>query len=263
MRGLSALFLQMLLNQVWSAPRSTQESRPQKSEDAVMSNPFSLGTEQLVLLQGYLNIINPSQEPRDLPRYKAILHLFLIHDYDKSGHLDGLELIQLLRGILAQNLQSKASVEQVIPLVDEVLEKQDLDRDGLLSAHEMVTASVYESSILLVKEQSHDNLHVVVPPPDGVHIKLNSGIVETNDKTKEEPVAGGHGLPDAEALESGVANDSPGNDTEELHEISRKVPGQETDDMSDETDHQNDAGTNEQEEEEEDIDVADVILDQM
>lgn len=94
----------------------------------------------------------------------ALLYLFALHDHDRSGRLDGLELLQLLGAVLAQGGTGQPSPEAVGPggpctpwgaggvgqaltlspspqvavLVDRALERQDRSGDGLLDPPELL-----------------------------------------------------------------------------------------------------------------------------
>lgn len=106
----------------------------------------------------------PQPQPHSAPFPIALLYLFVLHDHDRSGHLDGLELLQLLGAVLAQdgeqpdpNVVCPTEVSpctpwspqarpslcptpslQVAALVDRALERQDLSRDGLLDPPELL-----------------------------------------------------------------------------------------------------------------------------
>lgn len=106
----------------------------------------------------------PQPQPHSAPCPTALLYLFVLHDHDRSGHLDGLELLQLLGAVLAQDggrpdpdvvgptemspctprsPQARPSLcptpsPQVAALVDRALERQDLSRDGLLDPPELL-----------------------------------------------------------------------------------------------------------------------------
>ncbi|KAM4602314.1 cell growth regulator with EF hand domain protein 1 [Discoglossus pictus] len=178
----------MLLSQAWGAPRVTQEGRLEQSDNGQIINPFSSGPEQLRLLKEYLMEADPKQENiANLKRHSVILHLFLLHDFDKNGNLDGLELMELLSRILSQNSERKPSPESVILLVDEVLDKQDQSRDGLLSVTELVTPPIYASE--LDEDTSIDTphtVHVVVPPPLRDHSNNPPEVIGTEDIKGED-----------------------------------------------------------------------------
>ena len=96
----------------------------------------------------------------------ALLFLFAMHDHDRSGQLDGLELLQLLGAVLTQGGAGRPSSEavragvraprgpcaelrshcvpiysrppQVAALVDRALEQRDRSGDGLLDPPELL-----------------------------------------------------------------------------------------------------------------------------
>ncbi|XP_064304516.1 cell growth regulator with EF hand domain protein 1 isoform X2 [Phalacrocorax carbo] len=73
-----------------------------------------------------------------MTREQALLYLFVLHDHDRSGRLDGLELLQLLGAVLAQRDGGRPDPDTVAALVDQVLEQQDLSGDGLLDPSELL-----------------------------------------------------------------------------------------------------------------------------
>lgn len=105
-------------------------------------------------------------QPHSAPCPAALLYLFALHDHDRSGRLDGLELLQLLGAVLVQRDGERLDPDvvgptgmaprtpwstpgpgphpvptlspQVAALVDRALERQDLSRDGLLDPPELL-----------------------------------------------------------------------------------------------------------------------------
>ncbi|XP_075057096.1 cell growth regulator with EF hand domain protein 1 [Mixophyes fleayi] len=166
--------LPLLVSPGLAAPRTGSRSEP--SEGGRILNPFALGADNLSLLQGYLKDKDPLEEnAADMKREKVILHLFVLYDFDKNGLLDGLELMRLLSGILTKSLQEEPAQKSVVSLVDEVLDKQDLNLDGLLSVQELVTPPVYT-------EEDTLSVHVAIPPP-AAHTDLPVAL--DNDPNKE------------------------------------------------------------------------------
>ncbi|XP_030714024.1 cell growth regulator with EF hand domain protein 1 [Globicephala melas] len=104
-----------------------------------LPNPFQPGQEQLQLLQSYLKgLERMEEEPEHMSREQVLLYLFALHDYDQSGQLDGLELLSMLTATLAPGASDSLTTNPVILVVDEVLETQDLDGDGLMTPAELV-----------------------------------------------------------------------------------------------------------------------------
>ncbi|XP_074945725.1 cell growth regulator with EF hand domain protein 1 [Phalacrocorax aristotelis] len=80
----------------------------------------------------------PERDAEAMTREQALLYLFVLHDHDRSGRLDGLELLQLLGAVLAQRDGGRPDPDTVAALVDQVLEQQDLSGDGLLDPSELL-----------------------------------------------------------------------------------------------------------------------------
>ncbi|XP_057596395.1 cell growth regulator with EF hand domain protein 1 isoform X2 [Hippopotamus amphibius kiboko] len=91
------------------------------------------------LLQSYLKgLERMEEEPEHMSREQVLLYLFALHDYDQSGHLDGLELLSMLTAALAPGASDSPTTNPVILVVDAVLETQDLNGDGLMTPAELV-----------------------------------------------------------------------------------------------------------------------------
>ncbi|XP_073529784.1 cell growth regulator with EF hand domain protein 1 [Phyllobates terribilis] len=196
MRGLVLVhLLPLFFSHGFAAPRTDSRSGP--SDTINISNPFTPGEEQLSILHGYLQEKDPlGENDTNMSRETAILHLFVLHDYDKSGLLDGLELMQMLYGVLIKGMQEKATEESIISVVDDVLEKQDVNLDGLLSAQELVNSVSYKQG------ESQDSAHIVIPPPMGV-------------PAEELPAPGDSDLANKEGSEKPELNQEPA----EVHNI--------------------------------------------
>lgn len=114
------------------APEVQQQQPP-------LPNPFQPGLEQLRLLQSYLKgLERMEEEPEHMSREQVLLYLFALHDYDQSGQLDGLELMSMLTAALAPRAADSPTTNPVVPVVDEVLETQDLNGDGLMTPAELI-----------------------------------------------------------------------------------------------------------------------------
>ncbi|XP_053106962.1 cell growth regulator with EF hand domain protein 1 [Hemicordylus capensis] len=90
-------------------------------------------------LQDYLK--NVGQLGRDAGAMAREPGLFALHDEDRSGRLDGLELLQLLSEALSQQAGGPPpGPDWVVLMVDHLLETQDWNRDGLLEPLELFLA---------------------------------------------------------------------------------------------------------------------------
>ncbi|XP_063775507.1 cell growth regulator with EF hand domain protein 1 [Pseudophryne corroboree] len=177
MRALVLLqLLPLLVSPGIAAPRT--DSRSEQPDSERIQNLFIPGPDHLSILQAYLKEKDPLEEnASNMKRETTILHLFALHDFDKSGFLDGLELMRLLHGVQTIRLQEEPAHDSVISLVDEVLEKQDLNKDGLLSAQEIVTPPVYT--------EDAPPVHVAIPAPQTGDLQGSS---DNDTNTNEEKI---------------------------------------------------------------------------
>ncbi|XP_015140519.2 cell growth regulator with EF hand domain protein 1 [Gallus gallus] len=102
-------------------------------------DPLSPEPPALQLLRSAVRSLGPPQRDADeMTRERALLFLFAMHDHDRSGQLDGLELLQLLGAVLSQGGAGRPSPEAVAALVDRALEQRDRSGDGLLDPPELL-----------------------------------------------------------------------------------------------------------------------------
>ncbi|XP_040586776.1 cell growth regulator with EF hand domain protein 1 isoform X2 [Mesocricetus auratus] len=130
--------LLLLLPLGHAAPKDGAARTDPEVQQQLMSNPFQPGPEQLQHLRNYLKGLEKMEEdPEHMNREQVLLYLFALHDYDQNGQLDGLELLSMLTAALAPGA-AHFPINPVILVVDQVLETQDLDGDGLMTPAELV-----------------------------------------------------------------------------------------------------------------------------
>ncbi|CAK6434983.1 unnamed protein product [Pipistrellus nathusii] len=133
------LVLLLLLPLSQAAPKDGTTRLVPEVQQQPLLNPFQPGQEQLRLLQSYLKgLERMEEEPEHMSREQVLLYLFALHDYDQSGQLDGLELMSMLTAALAPGAADSPTTNPVVLLVDEVLETQDLNGDGLMTPAELI-----------------------------------------------------------------------------------------------------------------------------
>ncbi|XP_061317242.1 cell growth regulator with EF hand domain protein 1 isoform X2 [Pezoporus flaviventris] len=142
MRNALALLLLLLLV---PGARAAPQGGGHRPEDpaAMRLDPdfdlFSLELPTLLLLQSTVqSLAMLEQDVEALTREQVLLYLFVLHDHDRNGHLDGLELLQLLGTVLAQRNGRQPHLDMVAVLVDQALERQDMSKDGLLNPRELL-----------------------------------------------------------------------------------------------------------------------------
>ncbi|XP_015670341.1 cell growth regulator with EF hand domain protein 1 [Protobothrops mucrosquamatus] len=124
----------------WAAPKNSsgRPEIPHDSMDQPILNPLHPSQVSLKVLQDYLeNIGQLNGDAATMTREQALLLLFALHDYDKSGHLDGLEFMRLLSELVSQQAKGQPASDMVVPMVDSILETQDFNWDGLLEPSEL------------------------------------------------------------------------------------------------------------------------------
>uniref|UniRef100_A0A8C3BQS7 Cyclic nucleotide-binding domain-containing protein n=1 Tax=Cairina moschata TaxID=8855 RepID=A0A8C3BQS7_CAIMO len=140
-RAAPLLPLLLLLPAACAAPRdgghrseAPPATRPDPGPDPLSPEPPALQ----LLRSAVRSLGQPEQDAEDMTREQALLYLFALYDHDRSGRLDGLELLQLLGAVLAQGGMGQPSPEAVAVLVDRALERQDRSGDGLLDPPELL-----------------------------------------------------------------------------------------------------------------------------
>ncbi|XP_068025962.1 cell growth regulator with EF hand domain protein 1 [Melanerpes formicivorus] len=142
MRNLQVALLLLLVPVAQTAPK-VGEHRPEDPKAMRLDHdPDPLSTElpTLLLLRNVARSLGlpPEWDAEAMTREQVLLFLFVLHDHDRSRQLDGLELLQLLGTVLAQQEGGWPDLNMVAVLVDRVLERQDLSRDGLLDPPELL-----------------------------------------------------------------------------------------------------------------------------
>ncbi|XP_012583136.1 PREDICTED: cell growth regulator with EF hand domain protein 1 isoform X2 [Condylura cristata] len=131
--------LVLLLPLVQAAPKDGAMRLDPEVQHQPLLNPFQPGQDQLRLLRSYLKgLERMEEEPEHMSREQVLLYLVALHDYDQSGHLDGLELLSMLTAALASGAADSPAPSGVILVVDKVLETQDLNGDGLMTPGELI-----------------------------------------------------------------------------------------------------------------------------
>ncbi|XP_058020655.1 cell growth regulator with EF hand domain protein 1 [Ahaetulla prasina] len=140
MKGLFLAVWLFIVPARWAAPKNSsgRPEIPHDSMDQAILNPLHPSQVSLKVLQDYLeNIGQLNGDPATMTREQALLLLFALHDYDKSGHLDGLEFMRLLSELVSQQAKGEPAPDTVVPMVDSILETQDFNWDGLLEPSEL------------------------------------------------------------------------------------------------------------------------------
>ncbi|CAO3667001.1 unnamed protein product [Rhizopus stolonifer] len=99
-------------------------------------------------VQKHLNALNSKDADQTLPDLSdedIIYYLFLIHDRNGDGFLDGHELRQAFTDFGDEDASKFLSLEEVTEMIDHVIEEDDLNGDGLISWSEYLESQTYHN----------------------------------------------------------------------------------------------------------------------
>ncbi|CAL8404497.1 unnamed protein product [Boreogadus saida] len=110
-------------------------------EESGLVNPLGAGEEERRLLQSYIQAHLKEGEGSDVSTWEqAVFFLFHLYDFDRSGHIDGLEMMKLLSDYNSHAPLEASSNESIITMVDFLLKTRDLNQDGLLGPSELLSS---------------------------------------------------------------------------------------------------------------------------
>ncbi|XP_008298686.1 cell growth regulator with EF hand domain protein 1 [Stegastes partitus] len=142
------LSLSLLIHLCLAAPglpgTQREDSVDAHPPSAALPNPFASGEEERRLLQSFIqaNLKNGQGGPEINTWEQEVFFLFGLYDYDRSGLLDGLEMMKLLSDYNSHRAPGAQANEQVVSMVDFLLQTQDLNQDGLLGPSELLSPPV-------------------------------------------------------------------------------------------------------------------------
>ncbi|XP_037553432.1 cell growth regulator with EF hand domain protein 1 [Nematolebias whitei] len=144
-RLVSCLLSLYLLLQLGRAAPGLPGAQRENSADVhpTLLNPFGTGEEDRRLLQSYVqsSLKNSQGGPEISSWEQEVFFLFRLYDYDRSGFLDGLEMMKLLSDYNSHHTPGAEASELVVLMVDFLLQTQDLNQDGLLDPSELLSPS--------------------------------------------------------------------------------------------------------------------------
>ncbi|XP_061735596.1 cell growth regulator with EF hand domain protein 1 [Nerophis ophidion] len=146
-RAPCVLVLVLVLYVQWShtAPGLTGSQREDPGDvlPVVLTNPFGSREEERRLLKRYIELSRKDGE--EIHTWEQeVFYMFRLYDYDRSGLLDGLEMMKMLSDYNSQQAPESLSNDmllgdQVVTMVDLLLQTQDLNQDGLLAPSELLS----------------------------------------------------------------------------------------------------------------------------
>ncbi|KAG7279134.1 hypothetical protein CRUP_022329 [Coryphaenoides rupestris] len=141
-----------LLAQLCLGARVPGANREEPSTELV--NPLGAGDEERRLLQSYIQANLKEDQGAEVSTWEqAVFFLVRLYDFDRSGHMDGLEMMKLLSDYNSHNSLGTKMNEPIVTMVDFLLQTRDLNQDGLLAPSELL------SSPLPYTQDSQDDHH--------------------------------------------------------------------------------------------------------
>lgn len=139
------LYLLLLIHLCLTAPglpgTQREETVDPNNPSRALPNPFGSGEEDRRLLQSYIqSSLKDGQGGPEISTWEQeVFFLFGLYDYDRSGLLDGLEMMKLLSDYSSYHTPGAKANELVVSMVDFLLQTQDLNQDGLLAPSELLS----------------------------------------------------------------------------------------------------------------------------
>ncbi|CAL8243520.1 unnamed protein product [Lota lota] len=112
-----------------------------KREESELVNPLGAGEEERRLVASYIQANLKEGEGSDVSTWEqAVFFLFRLYDFDRSGHMDGLEMMKLLSDYNSHKPLGTRTNEPIVTMVDFLLKTRDLNQDGLLGPSELLSS---------------------------------------------------------------------------------------------------------------------------
>ncbi|XP_076012468.1 cell growth regulator with EF hand domain protein 1 [Genypterus blacodes] len=156
-----------------------------------LANPFGSTEEDRGLLHSFVqsSLKDGQGEPEISTWEQEVFFLFGLHDYDRSGFLDGLEMMKLLSDFNSHNVPA-VQTNAVVSMVDFLLQTQDLNEDGLLAPSELLSPPLphtQDSSNSTAPHQEQEGMiEENLPNPNTEVEEEKAAALEEKEKAHEE-----------------------------------------------------------------------------
>ncbi|XP_037337573.1 cell growth regulator with EF hand domain protein 1 isoform X1 [Pungitius pungitius] len=141
-----SLSLSLLIHLCQAAPGAPGTQREETVDGldppVALANPFGSGDRRL--LQSFIqSSLNDGQGGPEINTWEQeVFFLFGLYDYDRSGLLDGLEMMKLLSDYNSHHPRGANTNKLVVSMVDFLLQSQDVNQDGLLAPSELLSPAI-------------------------------------------------------------------------------------------------------------------------
>ncbi|XP_034043622.1 cell growth regulator with EF hand domain protein 1 [Thalassophryne amazonica] len=166
--GQCFLCLFLLLHLCLAAPglpgTEREVSLDTHSSSVVLANPFGSREEDHRLLQSYIqSSLKDDKGGTEINTWEQeVFFLFRLYDFDRSGFLDGLEMMKLLSDYNSHTASEAQANELVVSLVDFLLQTQDVNQDGLLAPSELLSPGLPDTQGSSSNSAPHQDQKVAV-----------------------------------------------------------------------------------------------------
>ncbi|KAJ3594079.1 hypothetical protein NHX12_006411 [Muraenolepis orangiensis] len=110
-------------------------------EESELVNPLGAGEEERRLLQSYIQANLKEGQGSEVSTWEqAVFFLFRLYDFDRSGQIDGLEMMKLLSDYNSHKPLGTKTNEPIVSMVDFLLLTRDQNQDGLLAPSELLSS---------------------------------------------------------------------------------------------------------------------------
>ncbi|KAM8763422.1 uncharacterized protein cgref1 [Acanthopagrus schlegelii] len=197
-----------------------EESIDARPPSAELANPFGSGevdrrqvTHGTIctlccvyhrLLQSFIkSTLSGDQGGPEISNWEQeVFYLFRLYDYDRSGLLDGLEMMRLLSDFNSHHTPGAQTSELVVSMVDFLLQAQDSNQDGMLAPSELLSPPKPHSQD---PDNGDDSMKAEAENPVEAHQELQPQVEEQIHQERIEQVDEQHvqQIPEAPAAEQG------------------------------------------------------------
>ncbi|TMS13456.1 Cell growth regulator with EF hand domain protein 1 [Larimichthys crocea] len=161
-----------------------EESADAHPPTGALANPFGSGEEDRRLLQSYIqSSLKDGQERPEISTWEQeVFFLFRLYDFDRSGFLDGLEMMKLLSDYSSHHTPGTQANELVVSMVDFLLQTQDQNQDGLLAPSELLSPPLPLTQDSSNNNAPHQEKEAANPSTD----EEKAGVAEQKEEAHEE-----------------------------------------------------------------------------
>ncbi|KAM8894475.1 cell growth regulator with EF hand domain protein 1 [Spinachia spinachia] len=211
---LAPCVLSLLMHLCQAAPGAPgthrEESVDGRDPPVALANPFGSGDRRL--LQSYIqSSLNDGQGGPEITTWEQeVFFLFGLYDYDRSGLLDGLEMMKLLSDYNSHHPPGANTNKLVVSMVDVLLRNQDVNQDGLLAPSELLSPAITHTQDFGINEAPHPDVASEGKPSHPGSAPELEGAAAPREEAHEELQHQGEEQLEVQVEEDQVVDEPPG-----------------------------------------------------